>query len=111
MRNVTLVLEDGTEFKGKSFGYDKAVTGEVVFNTAMSGYPESLTDPSYAGQLMTLTYPLVGNYGVPPFTMEENGLATFRGDCSRRGRFCSRTEPSPTRTEPSLVRYSAMREL
>lgn len=77
MRNVTLVLEDGTEFKGKSFGYDKAVTGEVVFNTAMSGYPESLTDPSYAGQLMTLTYPLVGNYGVPPFTMEENGLATF----------------------------------
>ena len=77
MRNVTLVLEDGTEFKGKSFGYDKAVTGEVVFNTAMSGYPESLTDPSYAGQLMTLTYPLVGNYGVPPFTVEKNSIATF----------------------------------
>lgn len=77
MRNVTLLLDDGSRFHGKSFGYEKPVTGEVVFNTAMTGYPESLTDPSYAGQLMTLTYPLVGNYGVPPFTMEQNGLATF----------------------------------
>ena len=77
MKNVTLVLEDGTKFHGKSFGYDAPVAGEVVFNTAMIGYPESLTDPSYAGQLMTLTYPLVGNYGVPPFSIEENKLATF----------------------------------
>ena len=77
MRNVTLVLEDGTKFHGKSFGYEAPVAGEVVFNTAMMGYPESLTDPSYAGQLMTLTYPLVGNYGVPPFSFEENGLPTF----------------------------------
>ena len=77
MRDVTLVLSDGTKFMGKSFGYEKPVAGEVVFNTAMMGYPESLTDPSYAGQLMTLTYPLVGNYGVPPFTIEQNGLATF----------------------------------
>ena len=77
MRDVTLVLQDGTTFKGKSFGYEKPVTGEVVFNTAMMGYPESLTDPSYAGQMMTLTYPLVGNYGVPPSTVEENGIATF----------------------------------
>jgi len=77
MRKVTLLLDDGTAFHGKSFGYEKPVAGEVVFNTAMMGYPESLTDPSYAGQLMTLTYPLVGNYGVPPFTMEPNGLATF----------------------------------
>lgn len=77
MKNVTLVLEDGTKFHGKSFGYDKPVAGEVVFNTAMMGYPESLTDPSYAGQLMTLTYPLIGNYGVPPFTVEPNGIATF----------------------------------
>ena len=77
MRDVTLVLQDGTEFKGKSFGYEKSVVGEVVFNTAMMGYPESLTDPSYAGQLMTLTYPLVGNYGVPPFTVEKNGITTF----------------------------------
>jgi len=77
MKNVTLILDDGSRFHGKSFGYEKPVAGEVVFNTAMTGYPESLTDPSYAGQLMTLTYPLVGNYGVPPFSMEPNGLATF----------------------------------
>ena len=77
MRNVTLVLSDGTKFHGKSFGYDVPVAGEVVFNTAMMGYPESLTDPSYAGQLLTMTFPLVGNYGVPPFTIEESGIPTF----------------------------------
>lgn len=77
MRNVTLVLSDGTKFHGKSFGYDAPVAGEVVFNTAMMGYPESLTDPSYAGQLLTMTFPLVGNYGVPPFTIEKNGIPTF----------------------------------
>ena len=77
MRNVTLILDDGSRFHGKSFGYEKPIAGEVVFNTAMTGYPESLTDPSYAGQLMVLTYPLVGNYGVPPFSVEANGLATF----------------------------------
>lgn len=77
MRNVTLVLSDGTEFHGKSFGFEKAVAGEVVFNTAMMGYPESLTDPSYAGQLMTLTFPLVGNYGVPPFTFNADGLPDY----------------------------------
>ena len=77
MRNVTLILDDGTRFHGQSFGYESPVAGEVVFNTAMMGYPESLTDPSYAGQLMTLTYPLVGNYGVPPFSMRADGLADF----------------------------------
>ncbi len=77
MRNVTLVLQDGTKFHGKSFGYDAPVAGEVVFNTAMMGYPESLTDPSYAGQLVTLTFPLVGNYGVPPFTFGAEGLPKF----------------------------------
>ena len=76
-KKVTLLLDDGTQFHGHSFGYEKAVAGEVVFNTAMSGYPESLTDPSYAGQLITFTFPLIGNYGVPPFTRENNGLATF----------------------------------
>ena len=77
MKKVTLRLDDGTEFHGQSFGYESPVAGEVVFNTAMMGYPESLTDPSYAGQLMVLTYPLVGNYGVPAFTIEDNGLSTF----------------------------------
>ena len=77
MKNVTLALEDGTLFHGKSFGYDAPVAGEVVFNTAMMGYPESLTDPSYAGRMITFPYPLIGNYGVPPFTFEANGLPTF----------------------------------
>ena len=77
MRNVTLVLQDGTKFHGKAFGYDAPVAGEGVVNTAMMGYPESLTDPSYAGQLVTLTFPLVGNYGVPPFTFTADGLPTF----------------------------------
>ena len=77
MRSVTLILDDGTSFHGKSFGYEKPIAGEIVFNTAMMGYPESLTDPSYAGQIMVLTYPLVGNYGVPPFSVEPNGIATF----------------------------------
>lgn len=76
-RTVQLLLDDGSVFHGKSFGYEKATAGEVVFNTAMTGYPESLTDPSYSGQLMVLTYPLVGNYGVPPRTFDANGLATF----------------------------------
>ena len=77
MRKATLILDDGTRFEGETFGYEKPVAGEVVFNTAMTGYPESLTDPSYAGQLMTLTYPLVGNYGVPPFTIAADGIPDF----------------------------------
>jgi len=75
-RDIKLVLEDGTEFYGKSFGFEKSVSGEVVFNTAMTGYPESLTDPSYRGQILTLTYPLVGNYGVPAADME-NGMHKY----------------------------------
>ena len=68
MREAKLILEDGTEFCGWSFGYDQGAAGEVVFNTAMMGYPESLTDPSYAGQILVMTFPLVGNYGVPSLT-------------------------------------------
>ena len=76
-KEVQLILDDGSRFSGYSFGYDKPVAGEVVFNTAMTGYPESLTDPSYSGQMMVLTFPLVGNYGVPRQTFEANGLSTF----------------------------------
>jgi carbamoyl-phosphate synthase small subunit len=65
MTEALLILEDGTEFKGFSFGADKSTAGEVVFNTGMVGYVETLTDPSYTGQILTLTYPLIGNYGVP----------------------------------------------
>ncbi len=64
-KEARLILDDGTEFCGRSFGYEANAAGEVVFNTAMTGYPESLTDPSYAGQIMVTTYPLIGNYGVP----------------------------------------------
>ncbi len=63
---MKLVLEDGTEMEGHGFGASRAVGGEVVFNTGMTGYVETLTDPSYRGQILVFTYPLVGNYGVPP---------------------------------------------
>ena len=59
-----LVLEDGSVHEGVGFGVEQDGIGEVVFNTSMTGYQEILTDPSYAGQLVTLTYPLVGNYGI-----------------------------------------------
>jgi carbamoyl-phosphate synthase small subunit len=64
IEHAKLVLEDGTTFSGRSLGYPQSVAGEVVFNTGMVGYTESLTDPSYRGQILVLTYPLVGNYGV-----------------------------------------------
>ena len=75
-KSIKLVLEDGTVMAGKSFGSPISTSGEVVFNTAMTCYPESMTDPSYKGQIMALTYPLVGNYGVPG-NDEENGLPKF----------------------------------
>src|SRR5215831_13087655 len=59
-----LVLEDGRTFKGASFGAEGETFGEMVFNTSMTGYQEILTDPSYAGQIVCMTYPLIGNYGV-----------------------------------------------
>ena len=61
---AVLVLDDGTTFEGSSFGAQRSVAGEVVFNTGMVGYPETLTDPSYSGQILVCTYPLIGNYGV-----------------------------------------------
>jgi len=73
---VKLTLEDGTVYRGYSFGALTPVAGEVVFNTAMTGYPESLTDPSYRGQLLCLTYPLVGNYGAPG-KAEQDDLLLF----------------------------------
>ncbi len=67
---AVLVLEDGSHFFGHGFGAVGKVSGEFVFSTSMVGYPEALTDPSYKGQILTLTYPLVGNYGVPPYDLE-----------------------------------------
>ncbi len=76
-REILLELEDGTILKGKSFGAEVSSAGEVVFNTAMTGYPESLTDPSYQGQILVLTYPLIGNYGAPGEEMENNLLKFY----------------------------------
>ena len=76
MTDIKIVLEDGSEFCGQSFGYQGSVAGEVVFDTAMSGYPESLADPSYRGQILVMTYPLAGNYGVPQ-DERENGIPKF----------------------------------
>ncbi|CAM9583970.1 unnamed protein product [Chrysoparadoxa australica] len=77
-KRAKVVLEDGTELWGFSFGAHKSVAGEVVFSTGMVGYPESLTDPSYRGQLLTLTFPLIGNYGVPdPSVKDELGLPAY----------------------------------
>ena len=67
-----LILEDGTTFEGVSFGYTGSTAGEVVFSTGMVGYPESLTDPSFTGQILIMTYPIIGNYGVPNQTLWED---------------------------------------
>ncbi len=72
---TTLVLQDGTAFRGTSFGAEIDTDGEVVFNTGMVGYPESMTDPSYRGQILTFTYPLIGNYGVPSEEKNEFGFS------------------------------------
>lgn len=80
LKKVELILEDKSIFSGYSFGYEKSVSGEVVFNTGMVGYPESLTDPSYKGQILVLTYPLIGNYGVPSNEKEKTILKYFESD-------------------------------
>ncbi|MDQ2939156.1 MAG: carbamoyl-phosphate synthase small subunit, partial [Actinomycetota bacterium] len=67
-----VLLEDGTRFDGELCAGGEAVTGEVVFNTSMTGYQEAVTDPSYAGQIITFTYPLIGNYGVSSEAMESD---------------------------------------
>jgi carbamoyl-phosphate synthase small subunit len=72
--SAKLVLEDGSVFYGESFGASCSIAGEVVFNTGMVGYPEAFTDPSYKGQILVLTYPLIGNYGVPGSERDELGL-------------------------------------
>ena len=74
---ATLKLENGMEFKGYSFGYEGPCSGEVVFSTAMVGYTESLTDPSYSGQILCITYPIVGNYGVPEESFGPDGISKY----------------------------------
>ncbi len=78
--NCSLLLEDGSAFRGRSFGAVLPAGGEVVFTTGMVGYPESLTDPSYLGQILVFTYPLQGNYGVPAMGFEDGLPAGFESD-------------------------------
>jgi carbamoyl-phosphate synthase small subunit len=79
-RKAVLVLEDGSFFFGKGFGASRKTSGEVVFSTSMVGYSEALTDPSYKGQILTLTYPLMGNYGIPPPVLEMGVPKYFESD-------------------------------
>jgi len=74
-RPAKLALVDGTVFEGRAFGASGEVYGEVCFNTSMTGYQEILTDPSYTGQIVTMTYPLIGNYGISPEDVESKGLS------------------------------------
>ena len=81
-----LILEDGTVFAGESIGSTREVISEIVFNTSMTGYLEVLTDPSYAGQAVVMTYPLIGNYGITP---------DMESDTTVAGRiYCQRTYPA-----------------
>ena len=74
MKDAILYFEDGTSFKGQSLSVEGETVGEVVFNTAMTGYQEVLTDPSYAGQIVTMTYPLIGNYGINDEDVESSKI-------------------------------------
>lgn len=101
-RPAKLALADGTVFAGRAFGAEGEVFGEVVFNTSMTGYQEILTDPSYAGQIVTMTYPHIGNYGTNPEDVESKGLS-LRGFVVRE--LCR--HPSNFRSECSLDDYLA----
>ena len=76
-----LLLEDGSVFQSRILGYPKTAAGEVVFNTGMVGYPEALTDPSYKGQILVLTYPLIGNYGVASGDDPNSLFSEFESEC------------------------------
>lgn len=88
-----LVLEDGTTIAGRLFGCPKSKAGETVFNTGMVGYPEALTDPSYSGQILVLTYPLIGNYGVPARNAESAGTPFESGRIQAAGLIVSELTP------------------
>jgi len=75
MKQALIALEDGRTFHGESFGAAGTTVGEICFNTSMTGYQEVLTDPSYRGQIVTMTYPLIGNYGVNELDGRERALA------------------------------------
>ena len=90
-KKARLILSTGEEFEGDSFGYDKSISGEVVFATGMTGFELSLTDPSFRGQILCFTFPLIGNVGKPKEERDENGiLENFESDNIHvRGVICS----------------------
>src|SRR5512139_1451107 len=102
MTDALLALEDGRVFRGRAFGAHGERCGEVVFNTSMTGYQEILTDPSYAGQVVVLTYPLIGNYGINPEDIESRRIQVsgfvVREDCD---------EPSHWQSTSTLGEYLA----
>ena len=99
-KKALLALEDGTVFRGRSFTGDSEVTGEVVFNTSMAGYQEILTDPSYCGQMVTMTYPLIGNYGVNDSDVESERIQVRAFLVKEYQEF-----PSNWRSQKSLAHY------
>jgi carbamoyl-phosphate synthase small subunit len=99
-KKALLALEDGTVFRGRSFTGDGEVTGEVVFNTSMAGYQEILTDPSYCGQMVTMTYPLIGNYGINEADVESERIQVRAFLVKEYQEF-----PSNWRSQKSLARY------
>ncbi|PKL84031.1 MAG: carbamoyl-phosphate synthase (glutamine-hydrolyzing) small subunit [Ignavibacteriae bacterium HGW-Ignavibacteriae-3] len=84
-QTAKLTLKDGNVFEGIVFGSSRSVSGEVVFNTGMVGYPETLTDPSYRGQILVMTYPLIGNYGVPPTSFGDKLLVSKKSSVHKTG--------------------------
>ena len=119
MDNAYLILEDGTKFCGKSIGSRREVISEVVFNTSMTGYLEVLTDPSYAGQALVMTYPLIGNYGISIEDMESSRAwpdAFIVRELSRirhciSGSFCSIRSPDQTSAGASSAYNSPSQNL
>ena len=116
MKQALIALEDGRTFSGESFGASGTTVGEICFNTSMTGYQEILTDPSYAGQIVCMTYPLIGNYGVNDQDVEERsghgasrrhqrrtacGMKDRRSDSATRRRSC-RTSPDVPTTKSTL---------
>src|SRR3989337_183004 len=98
-----LVLEDGAVYTGQSFGAEGRAYGEVVFNTSMTGYQEILTDPSYAGQIVVFTYPLIGNYGINPADFEskrvqERGVVV-REECRTPSHYLSKSTLNDVHTD------------
>lgn len=104
-RRAVLTLADGTIFEGRSFGHLGATAGEVVFNTAMTGYPESLTDPSYEGQILVTTYPILGNYGVPPRREKDDVSEYYESDHILPEQSSHRIIHGPTATGKPTVRW------